>query len=58
MQIFPSRRALATMFAHFTQETGGHNPHADEEEWRQVSDFSPKKFSEARLAVGFLRTKS
>jgi len=28
------RRALATMFAHFTQETGGHNPHADEEEWR------------------------
>jgi len=29
------RRALATMFAHFTQETGGHNPHADEEEWRQ-----------------------
>ena len=24
------------MFAHFTQETGGHNPHADEEEWRQV----------------------
>ena len=23
------------MFAHFTQETGGHNPHGDVEEWRQ-----------------------
>jgi len=29
------RRTLATMFAHFTQETGGHNPHSDVEEWRQ-----------------------
>lgn len=23
------------MFAHFTQETGGHNPHGEVEEWRQ-----------------------
>ena len=31
------RRTLATMFAHFTQETGGHNPNGigDVEEWRQ-----------------------
>ena len=29
------RRTLATMFAHFTQETGGHNPNGEVEEWRQ-----------------------
>jgi len=29
------RRALATMFAHFTQETGGHNPNGEVEDWRQ-----------------------
>ncbi len=29
------RRALATMFAHFTQETGGHTSHWDVPEWRQ-----------------------
>jgi len=30
------RRTLATMFAHFTQETGAHNPSdKDYEEWRQ-----------------------
>jgi len=29
------RKALATMFAHFTQETGGHDPHAEPEQWRQ-----------------------
>jgi len=29
------RKTLATMFAHFTQETGGHNPHSEVEEWRQ-----------------------
>ena len=29
------RRTLATMFAHFTQETGGHNPAGTVEEWRQ-----------------------
>jgi len=29
------RRSLATMFAHFTQETGGHDPHAGVEQWRQ-----------------------
>jgi len=30
------RKTLATMFAHFTQETGNHNPSdADYEEWRQ-----------------------
>ncbi|WP_230413431.1 glycosyl hydrolase family 18 protein [Zooshikella ganghwensis] len=29
------RKSLATMFAHFTQETGGHNPHMDVPEWRQ-----------------------
>lgn len=29
------RKSLATMFAHFTQETGGHNPHSSNEEWRQ-----------------------
>ena len=29
------RRALATMFAHFAQETGGHDPHAGVEQWRQ-----------------------
>ena len=27
--------SLATMFAHFTQETGGHTSHWDVEEWRQ-----------------------
>ncbi|WP_196137213.1 glycoside hydrolase family 19 protein [Aliikangiella sp. G2MR2-5] len=29
------RKSLATMFAHFTQETGGHNPNSSIEEWRQ-----------------------
>lgn len=29
------RKTLATMFAHFTQETGGHNPHSEVPEWRQ-----------------------
>ena len=29
------RRTLATMFAHFTQETGGHNPNGEVAEWRQ-----------------------
>jgi len=29
------RRALATMFAHFTQETGGHTTAWQEPEWRQ-----------------------
>jgi chitodextrinase len=29
------RKSLATMFAHFTQETGGHTAHWDVEEWRQ-----------------------
>ncbi|WP_227718294.1 chitinase [Microbulbifer sp. Q7] len=29
------RKSLATMFAHFTQETGGHSPHWAEPEWRQ-----------------------
>ena len=29
------RRSLATMFAHFTQETGGHNSYAAIPQWRQ-----------------------
>ena len=29
------RRTLATMFAHFTQETGGHNPNGEVAEGRQ-----------------------
>lgn len=29
------RTSLATMFAHFTQETGGHTSHWEVEEWRQ-----------------------
>ncbi|MGF1690762.1 chitinase [Photobacterium kagoshimensis] len=29
------RKSLATMFAHFTQETGGHNPHSSNPEWQQ-----------------------
>lgn len=29
------KKTLTTMFAHFTQETGGHNPNSDVEEWRQ-----------------------
>jgi len=29
-------KALITMFAHFTQETGGHNPNGDIEQWRQA----------------------
>ncbi|MCP3674595.1 MAG: chitinase, partial [Gammaproteobacteria bacterium] len=29
------RKSLATMFAHFTQETGGHTSHWEEAEWRQ-----------------------
>ncbi len=29
------RRSLATIFAHFTQETGGHNPATDVPQWRQ-----------------------
>ena len=28
-------KSLAVMFAHFTQETGAHNPHSPYEEWRQ-----------------------
>ena len=30
------RKSLATMFAHFTQETGGHAGNADIEQWRQA----------------------
>lgn len=30
------RRTLATMFAHFAQETGGHTAHWDVPEWRQA----------------------
>ncbi len=29
------RKALATMFAHFTQETGAHDPYSSFEQWRQ-----------------------
>jgi len=29
------RQVLATMFAHFTQETGAHNPSLQEPQWRQ-----------------------
>jgi chitodextrinase len=29
------RKSLATMFAHFTQETGGHSAYWEVEEWRQ-----------------------
>ena len=29
------RKSLATMFAHFTQETGGHDPNSTIPEWRQ-----------------------
>ena len=29
------RKSLATMFAHFTQETGGHTDHWDVPQWRQ-----------------------
>ncbi|MDN3685341.1 hypothetical protein QW180_24215 [Vibrio sinaloensis] len=29
------RKTLATMFAHFTQETGGHDPSSETPEWRQ-----------------------
>ena len=30
------RQSLATMFAHFTQETGGHDANSSIEEWRQA----------------------
>ena len=30
------RRTLATMFAHFTQETGGHNPGGEVEEHNMI----------------------
>ncbi|WP_281556873.1 glycoside hydrolase family 19 protein [Thalassomonas sp. RHCl1] len=30
------RKSLATMFAHFTQETGGHDANSPIEEWRQA----------------------
>jgi len=33
------RNMLATMFAHFTQETGGHNPSGGVPEWRQGLHF-------------------
>ena len=53
------RRTLATMFAHFAQETGEHN-HSDKEveEWRQglahlrelgCTDTSPGKRIDSRL---------
>lgn len=29
------RKSLATMFAHFTQETGGHNAYSENPQWRQ-----------------------
>merc|ERR1711962_6868 len=29
------KKTLATMFAHFTQETGGHDPNSETEQWRQ-----------------------
>ena len=29
------RKSLATMFAHFTQETGGHNAYSDYPQWQQ-----------------------
>lgn len=33
------RKSLATMFAHFTQETGGHTPNSSVPEWRQALVF-------------------
>ena len=48
------RKTLATMFAHFAQETGNHNPSDKEyEEWRQVVKILKDKFQfETRAILG------
>ena len=62
------RKTLATMFAHFAQETGNHNPSDKEyEEWRQVVKILRFNFfltsnlnlgSEQRERAGVHRHKS
>jgi len=42
------RQVLATMFAHFTQETGGHNPSGGVEEWRQGLHYVEELGCDAR----------
>ena len=42
------REVLATMFAHFTQETGGHNPSGEVPEWRQGLHYVEELGCDAR----------
>lgn len=42
------RQVLATMFAHFTQETGGHNPSGSVPEWRQGLHYIEELGCDAR----------
>ena len=42
------RRVLATMFAHFTQETGGHNPSGAVPQWRQGLHYIEELGCDAR----------
>ena len=46
------RKALATMFAHFAQETGGHESWRPEAEWRQGLDWRMPKLTQARCLHG------
>ena len=47
------RKTLATMFAHFAQETGNHNPSDKEyEEWRQVRDNMTQLLLLGKLEYG------
>jgi len=42
------RKVLATMFAHFTQETGGHNPSGGVPQWRQGLHYVEELGCDAR----------
>ena len=47
------RKALATMFAHFSQETGGHTSHWIEPEWRQGLHYLRELGWDETMANGY-----
>ena len=47
------REMLATMFAHFTQETGGHNPNSEVPEWRQGLHYVEEQGCDSGGCTGY-----
>ena len=47
------REMLATMFAHFTQETGGHNPNSEVPEWRQGLHYVEEQGCDSGRCSGY-----